>query len=113
MKSFELKQICALIILFVASLALTGCGDDFYLSENEVAAYNSIFATEATLNQHFDNLQGRAIRIDFDNSTGTPRVLSTNLLTEMRRTEMAQLESGRAAVSLDRIEMRNGAIREL
>src|SRR5215510_4961657 len=103
MKSFELKQICAPIILLVGSLALTGCGDDFYLSEKEVAAYSSIFASEATLNQHYDNLQGRAIRVDFDNSTGTPRVQSTNLLTEMRRTEMAQLETNRAPVSLDRL----------
>ncbi|HKQ75074.1 MAG TPA: hypothetical protein VJ810_15365 [Blastocatellia bacterium] len=103
MKSFELKQICALVILLVASLALTGCDDDFYLSEHEVEAYSSIFASEATLNLHFDNLQGRAINLTFDNSTGTPRVQSTNLLTEMRRTELAQLETGSAAVSLARL----------
>jgi hypothetical protein len=56
--------------------------------------------SEATLNLHFDNLQGRAINLTFDNSTGTPRVQSTNLLTEMRRTEMAQLETNTAPVSL-------------
>jgi hypothetical protein len=99
----RLKQICMLVILLVASLTLTGCDDDFYLSEKEVAAYNSIFASEATLNLHFDNLQGRAITLLFDNSTGTPRVQSTNLLAEMRQTEMLQLESGRAAVSLARL----------
>jgi hypothetical protein len=89
--------------MLMASLTLTGCDDDFYLSEKEVAAYNSIFASEATLNLHFDNLQGRAINLTFDNSTGTPRVQSTNLLAEMRLTEMAQLESGPAAVSLARL----------
>src|SRR5262245_18995267 len=103
MKTFELKQICALVILLVGSLTLTGCGDDFYLSEKEVAAYNSIFASEATLNQHFDKLQGRAINLTFDNSTVTPRVQSTNLLAEMRLTELAQLETGPAAVSLARL----------
>ncbi len=95
-----LKQICALVM---APLTLAGCGDDFYLSEKEVAAYSSVFASEATLNLHFDNLQGRAINLTFDNSTGTPRVQSANLLAEMRQTEMAQLESGRAAVSLTRL----------
>src|SRR5215510_212992 len=103
MKSFELKQICALVVLLAVSLALTGCDNDFYLSEKEVAAYSSVFASEATLNLHFDNLQARGINLTFDNSTGTPRVISTNLLTEMRRTEMAQLEIGSAAVSLDRL----------
>src|SRR4030095_2884036 len=98
-----LKQICALVILLIVSLTLTGCGYDFYLSEKEVAAYNSIFVSEAALNLHFDNLQGRAINLIFDNSTGTPRVQSTNLVTEMRLTEMAQLETGPAAVSLARL----------
>jgi hypothetical protein len=84
-------------------LTLAGCGDDFYLSEKEVAAYNGIFATEADLSRHFDNLQGRAINLTFDNSTGTPRVQRTNLLAEMRRTEMANLEIGSAAVSLARL----------
>ncbi len=103
MKSFELRKIRALAILLVASLTLTGCDDDFYLSEHEVAAYSSVFSSEANLNLHFDNLQGRAINLTFDNSTGTPRVQSANLLTEMRRTEMAQLETGPAAVSLARL----------
>ncbi|MGH9754442.1 MAG: hypothetical protein ACREA2_16815 [Blastocatellia bacterium] len=95
-----LKRICALIM---APLALTGCGDDFYLSEHEAAAYSSVFSSQANLNLHFDNLQGRAINLTFDNSTGTPRVQSTNLLNEMRRTELAQLENGPAAVSLGRL----------
>ncbi len=103
MKSFESKRIFALALLLVVSLGLTGCEDDFYLSEKEVAAYKSVFASEAALNLHFDNLQGRAINLTFDNSTGTPRVQSTNLLAEMRRTELAQLESGPAAVSLSRL----------
>src|SRR5215510_15441551 len=103
MKSYELKQICALVVLLAVSMALTGCDEDFYLSEKEVAAYSSIFVSQATLNLHFDNLQGRAINLSFDNSTGTPRVQSTNLLTEMRQTEMAQLETGSAAVLLDRL----------
>jgi hypothetical protein len=98
-----LRQICATVIILIAPLALTGCGDDFYLSEKEVAAYNSIFVSEAALNLHFDNLQGRAINLTFDNSTGAPRVQSTNLLTEMRLTEMAQLETGSAAISLARL----------
>src|SRR5262245_4106024 len=98
------KQICALVILLTASLMLTGYDEDFYLSEKEVAAYSSIFVSQATLNLHFDNLQGRAINLTFDNSTGTPRVQSTNLLSEMRRTEMAQLETGSAAVSLPRLK---------
>jgi len=99
----RLKQICALFILLTASLTLAGCNDDFYLSEKEVAAYSSVFSSEAALNLHFDNLQGRAINLTFDNSTGTPRVQSTNLLAEMRQTEMTQLEIGPAAVSLARL----------
>src|SRR5215813_14507082 len=99
----RLKQIFALFILLTASLTLAGCDDDFYLSEKEVAAYSSVFSSEAALNLHFDNLPGRAINLTFDNSTGTPRVQSTNLLAEMRQTEMAQLETGPAAVSLARL----------
>src|SRR5215475_12005925 len=98
----RLKQIFALFILLTASLTLAGCDDYFYLSEKEVAAYSSVFSSEAALNLHFDNLQGRAINLTFDNSTGTPRVQSTNLLAEMRRTEMAQLEAS-SAVSLNRL----------
>jgi hypothetical protein len=103
MRLFELKQIRALAILLIAAMALTGCDDDFYLSEHEAAAYSSVFSSEAALNLHFDNLQGQAINLTFDNSTGTPRVQSTNLLSEMRRTELAQLETGWAAVSLSRL----------
>src|SRR6185295_3448078 len=36
-------------------------------------------------------------------STLPPRLLSSNLLAEMRRTELAQLETGPSAVSLDRL----------
>ncbi|GEM_PF-2323738 len=103
MKSYKLRHICTLVILLMVSLVLTGCDDNFYLSEKEAAAYNSILVSQSTANMHFDNLQGRAINLTFDNSTGTPRLQSTNLLAEMRRTEMAQLEIGPAAVSLDRL----------
>lgn len=103
MKSFTLKRTCALLVPLALSLLLTGCDDDFYLSEKETAAYNSVLINQATVGYHFDNLQGRAIDLTFDNSTGTPRLQSTNLLTEMRRTELANLESGAAAVSLDRL----------
>jgi hypothetical protein len=97
------KQPYALIVLLLVSLFAAGCDKDFYLSEKEVARYNSIFINQPTAGYHFDNLQGRAIDLTFDNSTGTPRLQSTNLLAEMRRTEMANLEVGPAAVSLDRL----------
>lgn len=83
-------------ILVLNLLGATGCDDNFYLSEKEVAAYNSVLLSQAAANLHFDNLQGRAIDLTFDNSTGTPRLQSTNLLAEMRRTEMANLETGPA-----------------
>ncbi|MEZ5424756.1 MAG: hypothetical protein R2747_00705 [Pyrinomonadaceae bacterium] len=103
MRFFKLKRLFTFFVLSLMILSLTACDDDFYLSENETAAYQSIFASELILNQHFDNLQGRTIDLTFDNSTGTPRLMGTNLLTEMRRTELANLEQGPAAVSLDRL----------
>ncbi len=103
MKSLELKRICVSVTLLFLSFVLAGCDDNFYLSEKEVAAYGSIFVSQSALNLHFDNLQGRTINLTFDNSTGTPRLQSTNLLTEMRRTELANLETGQAAVLLDRL----------
>lgn len=94
-------------LVFVALLAtaviLSGCDENFYLSEKEVAAYNKAFATQASLNAHFDNLQGRSIVLNFANVSGTPKLQTTNLLAEMRRTELAQLETGQATVSLDRV----------
>jgi hypothetical protein len=84
-------------------LNVVGCTDEFYLSEKEARAYQSVLTTEASANLHFDNLTGRIVDLQFDNSTGTPRLLSSNLLTEMRRTEMTGLEIGSSAVSLDRL----------
>ncbi|MEZ5427983.1 MAG: hypothetical protein R2747_17055 [Pyrinomonadaceae bacterium] len=92
-----------LFLLVVAVLSMTACDDDFYLSEHEVRAYESIFVSEYVLNTHFDNLQGRSIQLNFNNPGGTPQLQSTNLLSEMRRTELADLENGEEAVSLDRL----------
>lgn len=90
-------------VVIAAAIITSGCDDNFYLSEKEVAAYNQALATESSMNLLFDNLQGRSITLVFDNSTGTPRLQSTNLLTEMRRTELAALETGQAAVDLERL----------
>lgn len=103
MKFIKLKQITTTFVLLIVLLATTSCDDDFYLSENEVKSYESIFASEMILNQHFDNLQGRTITLTFNNSTGTPKLQSTNLLPEMRRTELANLETNASAVSLNRL----------
>jgi hypothetical protein len=83
-------------------LTITGCTDEFYLSEKEVAAYRTALATETATNLNFSNLQGRQVTLQFDNSTGTPVVSSTNLASEMRATGLATLENGPAAISLDR-----------
>jgi hypothetical protein len=90
--------------LLALTIVATGCNDDFFLSEKETRAYAGMLATESSATTYFDNLQGRSINLTFDNSSGTPSLLSTNLLTEMRRTEMAQLETGPAAVSLPRLK---------
>lgn len=103
MRSRSWQRLVLPSILFLNLLGAAGCDDNFYLSEKEVAAYNSVLASQSAANLHFDNLQGRVIDLTFDNSTGTPRLMSTNLLAEMRRTEMANLELGPAAVSLDRL----------
>lgn len=100
----KLKRTYTIFVLLVVLLTMTSCDDDFYLSENEVKSYESIFASESILNQHFDNLQGRTITLTFNNSTGTPKLQSTNLLTEMRRTELANLETNASAVSLNRLK---------
>jgi len=102
-KQNQLQKFCLSFLLFALSLCAGGCTDEFYLSEKEAGAYQSVFATQSSANLTFDNLTGRVIDIQFDNSTGTPRIISTNLLTEMRRTELANLETGSSAVSLDRL----------
>jgi len=99
----QLLRICALVLLLTLVVSTAGCSEDFYLSEKEVRAYTRVLVTDATADWYFDNLQGRTITLQFDNSTGVPRLQSSNLLAEMRRTEMAQLETGPAAVSLDRL----------
>src|SRR6266550_280819 len=91
------------LVLLMGSLTIAGCTDDFYLSEKEAAAYAHQLLTAVNANATFDNLQGRSVNLQFDNATGTPRLQSSNLLVEMRRTELAQLETGPAAVSLDRL----------
>ena len=97
----QIRRVCLTVVMALALFNATGCTDEFYLSENEAKAYQSVLSTQASANLHFDNLQGRTLDIQFDNSTGTPRLLSSNLLSEMRRTELLQLESGLSAVSLD------------
>ena len=101
----QIRRVCLTVTLALALLNATGCTDEFYLSENEARAYQSVLSTQASANLHFDNLQGRTLDIQFDNSTGTPRLTSSNLLSEMRRTELLQLESGVSAVSLDRLRV--------
>ncbi|MEP7074548.1 MAG: hypothetical protein ABI878_01955 [Acidobacteriota bacterium] len=91
----------AALVLF--SLVYTGCTDDFYLSEKETAAYTSVLTTQSVTTTTFDNLQGRTIDMQFDNSTDSPRLVGSNLLAEMRRTEMAQLETSQSAVDLSRL----------
>src|SRR5688572_13025953 len=102
MKSHTLQQILLSAILIILSLSVTACTDEFYLSEKEARSYAGVLATESSANLHFDNLQNRLISLQFDNSSGIPRLQSTNLLAEMRRTELAQLEAGLAAVPLAR-----------
>src|SRR2546423_14269150 len=102
MKTY-IRQSCFLIAIFSLLLTMSGCDDEFYLSEKEVKAYQNVLVTEASANSHFDNLQGRTIDLQFNNGSGSPVLQSTNLLTEMRRTEMVNLESGPAAVQLDRL----------
>ena len=99
----DTKRACATTILILLVFTAAGCEHDFYLSENEARAYQSVLATQASANVHFDNLQGRTLNLQFDNSTGVPRVISSNLVDEMRRTELLQLEGGASAVSLDRL----------
>jgi hypothetical protein len=103
MKSHQLKQNVLLVVLVLMLLNATGCTDEFYLLEKETKAYQSVLATQTDANRHFDTLQGRIVNLQFDSSGTTPRLLSSNLLAEMRLTEMAQLETGPAAISLDRL----------
>lgn len=101
MKIAKIRLVALFIV--IAAIANSGCDDEFYLSEKEVAAYNKAFTTQVAMNKVFDTLQGRSVTLVFDNSTGTPRLQSTNLLAEMRLTELAHLETGQAPVSLDRL----------
>src|SRR5688572_31616438 len=103
MRRVQIKRVCLSVALVLVLTAATGCTDEFYLSENEARAYQSVLSTQASANLYFDNLQGRTLSIQFDNSTGTPRLISSNLLSEMRRTELLLLESGVSPVSLDRL----------
>ena len=96
----DLIKVAAVLI---CTLVYSGCTDDFYLSEKEAAAYTSVLSTQAAATATFDNLQGRTIDLQFDNSTGTPRLISSNLLTQMRATEMSQLETGQSSVDLSRL----------
>lgn len=93
------RRLAFLLLLILTS---TGCTDEFYLSEKEVAAYRTTLATETAMNLNFGNLQGHQVTLQFDNSTGSPLVSSTNLTSEMRTTGLANLETGPAAISLDR-----------
>jgi hypothetical protein len=90
-------------LLLLLTLTITGCTDEFYLSEKEVVAYRSALATESAMNLNLGNLQGHAVTAQFDNSTGTPVVSSSNLLAEMRGTGLANVEGGPAQITLDRL----------
>src|SRR6267378_6984379 len=103
MKSIQSRRTCFGILLVTLLLTASGCTSDFYLSEKEVVAYSKVLDTQSIANLYFDNLAGRSITLLFENSSGTPRLQSSNLLAEMRRTEMQQLESGLAGVQLTRL----------
>src|SRR5262245_4312174 len=90
-------------LLMLAQLLLSGCTDDFYLSEKEGAAYATVFQTQANAQMYFDNLQNQVLEIQFDNSTGSPQLSSTNLLSIMRTTELGLLEGGNNQLSLSRL----------
>ncbi|REJ76153.1 MAG: hypothetical protein DWQ47_11085 [Acidobacteria bacterium] len=101
LKSIRSSRIAAALSLLV--LIFTSCDDDFYLSEREVAAYNGVLSTEAIANMHLDSLQGRTLELQFSNSSGSPTLSGTNLLSEMRATELSTLETGPGPILLGRL----------
>lgn len=106
MKKKNIQTINRKIILafaFLFCFSHTSCTDDFYLSEKEVAAYSVIFSNGQNAQMYFDNLQGQMLEVNFDNSTGTPRISNTNLLTLMRSTELLFIEQGTSQISLNRL----------
>ena len=103
-RSVSTEKILAVIALSVFVIGfLTACDDHFYMSENEAAALTSVLVTDQIANQTFDNLRGRSVNFVFDNTTGTPKLVGSQLLQEMRRTELQSLEGGTRGISLPRL----------
>src|ERR1700687_5985247 len=92
-------------ILLGLSLALDGCGSDFYLSESEAAAYTQLFHREADTNNFIsDSLPNQVLDVQFDNKSQPPTIRSTNLVTLMRNyTTLGLVEGLNHQVQLDRL----------
>ncbi len=104
MNLLKQRKIYFTALLIIISLIFSGCDDDFYLTEKETAAYASTLETHGDAQQFYGNLMGKTVHLYFDNSSGTPKLSSTNLVGVMRQTNLGLLETGNASVSIERLE---------
>jgi hypothetical protein len=103
-KGNMLRYVYGLLILAL-SLASTGCGQDFYLSESEVAAYAAFMSSEQNANNFIGtSLPGQMLDLQFNNSSQPPTLTSTNLVTLMRNyTTLGLVEGVNHQIQLDRL----------
>src|ERR1044072_4981974 len=76
-----------LLLLLVLCITSTSCSNDFYLTESETGAIQSLVRTDQLATALFDNFQSQQLNIQFDNST-PPRISSSNLASILNSTEL-------------------------
>src|SRR5688572_32485889 len=103
MSGWKTRAVTLGAIVGLAMLA-TGCASSFYLSESEVTAYLANLRRESSANDLLQHFQGQTFQIEFDPTSRTPRIRSTNILTVLRAIpELFFIEQGFHQIHLDRL----------
>lgn len=89
-------------LLITICLLATSCENDFYLSENEAAAFAYSLKTQSNAHLYYDLPLNQPLTINFQPNSSPPQISSTNLLQMMRATNLVSLENN-GNVRLDRI----------
>lgn len=82
-----------LLLVLALCISSMSCSNDFYLTESETAAIQSLVRTDQLANALFDNLQTQQLNIQFTNST-PPRISSSNLASILNSTELGLVGIG-------------------
>jgi hypothetical protein len=82
---------------------LPGCGNSFYLSESDAAAYQANLWTASQANQLLAGVQGQTISLQFDSAQPVPHLTATNMGDVLRSVPSLWVLDFTHQINLDRL----------